>query len=405
MIAKKMKDLVLNGSTIRAMFEEGKKMAEQYGKENVYDFSLGNPNTPPPESVKKAALAILQEEEPIRLHGYMSNAGYEDVRGRLAESLNRRHQMQYTRDNLVLTVGAAGALNVALKTIIEPEDEVVLLAPFFGEYIHYVQNFQGVPVIVPPDIPNFSINFEALEAKLSQKTKALILNTPNNPTGVIYSEKEIQQLAELLRKKQKEYGHAIYLISDEPYREIVFGGQTVPYLPKFYENTFVGYSYSKSLSLPGERIGYLVIHQEMEEAEETMQAASVANRILGFVNAPSLMQRVIGMCAEEVSDMTVYQENKEILYRELTAMGFEMNEPQGAFYMFPKSPIADEKAFCQAAKRYRILLVPGSTFACPGYFRLAFCVSKETVLNSLEGFRQLAKEFGLGGQGGPKAGL
>lgn len=403
MIAKKMKDLVANGSTIRAMFEEGKQMAEKYGKENVYDFSLGNPNTPPPETVKKAAISILQEEEPVQLHGYMSNAGYEDVRDILAKSLNRQHQMQYTRSHIIMTVGAAGALNVALKTILEPKDEVVLLAPFFGEYIHYVENFQGVPVVVPPDLTHFSINFEALEAKLTPKTKALIVNTPNNPTGVIYSEADLQRLAALLERKQKEYGHAIYLISDEPYREIVFGGQTVPFLPKFYQNTFVGYSYSKSLSLPGERIGYLVVHQEMEDAEETMQAASVANRILGFVNAPSLMQRVIGRCAEEVSDMTVYQENKEILYRELTAMGFEMIEPQGAFYMFPKSPIPDEKAFCEAAKKYRILLVPGSTFACPGYFRLAFCVSKETVLNSLEGFRQLAQEFGLSGACAPKA--
>lgn len=395
MISKKMQDLVKNGSAIRAMFEEGKLMAEKYGKENVYDFSLGNPNTPPPEQVKEAAIAILQEEDPLRLHGYMSNVGYEDVRDALAESLNRRHGVHYTRDNLVMTVGAAGSLNVALKTILEPGDEVALLAPFFGEYIHYIGNSQGVPVIVPPDLKNFSINFEGLEERLNEKTKALILNTPNNPTGVIYSEEDIQKLAELLRSKQKEYGHAIYLISDEPYREIVFVGQTVPYLPKFYENTFVGYSYSKSLSLPGERIGYLVIHSEMEAFEETVQAASVANRILGFVNAPSLFQRVIGRCTEALSDMSVYQENKEILYRELTAMGFEMIEPQGAFYMFPKSPVPDEKVFCAAAKQHRILVVPGSTFACPGYFRLAFCVSKETVVNSLEGFAELAKEFGL----------
>lgn len=395
MISRKMKDLVRNGSAIRAMFEEGKKMAAQYGSENVYDFSLGNPNTPPPESIRDAAIAILREEDPIRLHGYMSNTGYEDVRDTLAQSLNDQYGTSYTRDNLIMTVGAAGSLNVALKTILEPQDEVVLLAPFFGEYVNYVSNFDGKCVVVDPDLINFSINFGDLENKLSPRTKAIIVNSPNNPTGAIYPEADIRRMAELLRSRQEEYGHAIYLISDEPYREIVFGGQTVPFLPDFYENTFVGYSYSKSLSLPGERIGYLLIHSEMEAFEETVGAAAVANRILGFVNAPSLFQRVIGRCAGQVSDMSIYRENKEILYRELTAMGYRMVEPQGAFYMFPQSPIPDEKAFCQAAKKYHILIVPGSTFACPGYFRLAFCVSRETVLGSLEGFRRLAEEFGL----------
>ena len=395
MISKKMSDMAKNGSAIRAMFEEGKKMAALYGKENVYDFSLGNPNTPPPECIREAAIEILKEEDPIFLHGYMSNTGYEDVRDTIAASLNEKHGTHYDRNNLIMTVGAAGSLNVALKTILNPGDEVVLLAPFFGEYKNYISNFDGVSVVVEPDYTAFSINFEDLEKKLTEKTKALIINSPNNPTGAIYPETDLKKLADLLRSKQKEYGHAIYLISDEPYREIVFGGQTVPYLPNFYENTFVGYSYSKSLSLPGERIGYLVIHSEMDEFEETVGAAAVANRILGFVNAPSLFQRVIGRCVDEVSDMTIYRENKEILYRELTAMGYEMVEPQGAFYMFPKSPVADEKVFCEAAKKYHILIVPGSTFACPGYFRLAFCVAKDTVLNSLEGFRQLALEFGL----------
>ncbi|MBQ7051151.1 MAG: pyridoxal phosphate-dependent aminotransferase, partial [Firmicutes bacterium] len=343
MISKKMSDMAKNGSAIRAMFEEGKKMAALYGKENVYDFSLGNPNTPPPESVREAAIAILKEADPIFLHGYMSNTGYEDVRDTIAASLNAKHGTQYDRNNLIMTVGAAGSLNVALKTILNPGDEVVLLAPFFGEYKNYISNFDGVSVVVEPDYTAFSINFEDLEKKLTEKTKALIINSPNNPTGAIYPEADLKKLADLLRSKQKEYGHAIYLISDEPYREIVFGGQTVPYLPNFYENTFVGYSYSKSLSLPGERIGYLVIHSEMDDFEETIGAAAVANRILGFVNAPSLFQRVIGRCVDEVSDMTIYRENKEILYKELTAMGYEMVEPQGAFYMFPKSPVADEK--------------------------------------------------------------
>lgn len=396
MISDKMKQLAGGSSAIRAMFEEGKKMAAQFGKENVYDFSLGNPNTAPPEIVKDTAIRILQGEDPLYLHGYMSNVGYEDVRDALAESLNRHHHTSYTRDNLIMTVGAAGALNVALKTLLNPGDEVLLLAPFFGEYTHYVENFQGKPVVVPPNFENdFALNLAGIEEYLSPKTKAILINTPNNPTGVIYSEEDLKALADLLHAKQKEYGHAIYMISDEPYREIVFGGQKVPFLPNLYENTFVGYSYSKSLSLPGERIGYLVIHNEMEDVKTVISAAAVAIRILGFVNAPSLFQRVIGVCAEEVSDMSVYQENERILYKELTAMGYQMVEPQGAFYMFPKSPTEDERVFCEAAKKERILIVPGRTFACPGYFRLAFCVSHNTVVNSLPGFRRLAEEFGL----------
>ena len=395
MISKKMDYLAKNGSAIRAMFEEGKEMAAKYGKENVYDFSLGNPNTPAPEVIRETAIKLLKESEPTWLHGYMSNVGYEDVRDRLAESLNRRFHTDYTRQNLIMTVGAAGAMNVALKTILDPGDEVVLQAPYFGEYNNYISNFDGVPVVISPKEEDFSLNLKEMEEKIGPKAKALVLNSPNNPTGVIYPEKDLQALAELLREKEKAYGHAIYLISDEPYREIVFGAHTVPWLPDFYDNTFVGYSYSKSLSLPGERIGYLLISPRMEEAERVFGAASVANRILGFVNAPSLFQQVVGLCADEVSDMGVYIRNREVLYRELTAYGYQMVEPQGAFYMFPKCPIPDDKAFCQAAKKYRILIVPGSTFAGPGYFRLAFCVSEKTVRDSLEGFKALAHEYGM----------
>lgn len=394
MIAKHMKKLTESGSAIRAMFEEGKKMARERGKDHVFDFSLGNPNTPPPEKIKEAAIAILQEEDPIRLHGYMSNVGYEEVRDQVAQNLNRRFGTALTREHLIMTVGAAGSLNIALKTIIEAGDEVLLLAPFFGEYIHYVQNYQGIPVIVAPDIPNFSLNLTDIESKITAKTKALIINSPNNPTGVIYPPADIERLAQLLRQKEKEYGHAIYLISDEPYREIVFDGAAVPFLPQYYDNTFVCYSYSKSLSLPGERIGYLLIAPTMDAFEEVAAAAAVAIRILGFVNAPSLMQQVIGRCADALSDMTVYKENKEILYRELTDMGYAMVEPQGAFYMFPQSPTADETVFCEAAKEYGILVVPGRTFACPGYFRLAFCVAKQTVQGALPGFKALMERFG-----------
>lgn len=393
MISEKMKSLVANGSVIRAMFEEGKKMAAIYGAENVYDFSLGNPCTPPPAKVRKMAVDILMNEPEMMVHGYMSNPGYEDVRDSIASSINQRFGTDFRRENLVMTVGAAGGLNVALKTILEPGDEVLLFAPYFGEYNNYISNFDGVPVVVPPDYTRFSMNLKEAESRITRKTKAVIINSPNNPTGCVYTEEEIRKLADLLEGKSREIGHTIYLISDEPYREIVYGNEEVPYLTKYYKNTFVGYSYSKSLSLPGERIGYLVIPSEMEAFEETIAAASVANRILGFVNAPSLFQRVVGRCADEVSDMSVYVENRNILCRELKAMGYEFIEPQGAFYMFPKSLEPDDKAFCMAAKEFRLLLVPGSTFMGPGHFRLAFCVSRKTVEDSLDSFQKLAQKY------------
>ena len=390
-----MSYLAKNGSAIRAMFEEGKEMAAKFGRENVYDFSLGNPNTPAPEIIRESAIQILNEMDPVFLHGYMSNVGYENVRDSIAADLNRRFGTSYERKHLIMTVGAAGAMNIALKTLLDAGDEVVIQAPYFGEYNNYISNFDGVPVIISPREEDFSLNLSEMEQKIGPKTKALILNSPNNPTGVIYPEKDIIALADLLRTKQKEYGHAIYLISDEPYREIVFGNYEVPHLPDYYENTFVGYSYSKSLSLAGERIGYLLISPQMEDLDAVIGAAGVANRILGFVNAPSLIQQVVARCADQTSDMGVYIRNREILYRELTAYGYQMVEPKGAFYMFPKCPIPDDKAFCQAAKKYRILIVPGSTFMGPGYFRLAFCVSEKTVLDSLEGFRLLAYEYGM----------
>ncbi len=393
MITPKMQQLVAGGSVIRAMFEEGRIMAAKYGAENVYDFSLGNPNTPPPAAVKETIKAILDEEPELMVHGYMSNVGYEDVRRTLAENINQKQGTDYSAKNIIMTVGAAGALNVIMKTVIEPGDEVLLQAPFFGEYLNYISNFDGKAVVIPPEYTSFSINFEELEKAVTPKTKAMILNTPNNPTGAIYSEADIERLCAILHEKELAYGHAIYLISDEPYREIVFGGQSVPYLPKYYANAFVGYSYSKTLSLPGERIGYIVAPNTLEDFDGTIAALSVANRILGFVNAPSLMQRVVARLGDQTSDMSIYRENKEQLYEALTSYGYEMVEPQGAFYMFPKAPGGDDKAFCTAAKEERILIVPGSTFAGPGYFRLAFCVSRDTVKNALPGFQRLAERW------------
>lgn len=393
MIADKMKALVKNSSAIRAMFEEGKIMAAKYGAENVYDFSLGNPNVPAPVQVKEAIIEEAEREDPIVLHGYMSNAGYEDVRQAVAESINKKFDTAFSAKNIIMTVGAAGGLNVILKTLLNPGDEVIAIAPYFGEYNSYVSNFDGKLVVVSPNTETFQPNLTELEEKLTARTKAVIVNSPNNPTGVIYSEETIQAMAEILRKKQKEFGTDIYLISDEPYRELAYDGAEVPYLTKYYENAIIGYSFSKSLSLPGERIGYLVIPGEAADSEDVISAAGTATRILGYVNAPSLMQKAVAKCLDAQADVPYYDRNREDLYNGLKEMGFECIKPQGAFYLFMKSPVADEKVFCEAAKKQHILIVPGSSFACPGYVRIAYCVAHETIINSMPGFKALAEEF------------
>ena len=297
MISKKMENMVANSSAIRAMFEEGNRLAKIYGAENVFDFSLGNPNVPAPEEVKNAIIELLNEEDPIALHGYTnSNAGYADVREAVAQSLNERFGTEFEGKNIVMTVGAAGGLNVILKSLLNPADEVIVFAPYFGEYRSYVSNYDGVLVEVSPDTETFQPKLAEFEEKITAKTKAVIVNTQNNPTGVVYSEETIEKMAEILEKKQKEFGTDIYLISDEPYRELAYDGVEVPYLTKYYANTIVGYSYSKSLSLPGERIGYLVIPSEASDSEDLISAASVATRILGFVNAPTLQQKVVKAC-------------------------------------------------------------------------------------------------------------
>ena len=393
MIADKMVDLVKNSSAIRAMFEEGKIMAAKYGAENVYDFSLGNPNVPAPAEVKKAVFEELEKEDPVVLHGYMNNSGYEDVRAAIADSINRRFQTSFGEQNIIMTVGAAGGLNVILKTLLNPGDEVIVIAPYFGEYNSYVSNYDGKIVVVSPNTENFQPNLEELEQKITANTKAVIINSPNNPTGVVYSEDTIRKMADILRGKEKELGTDIYLISDEPYRELVYDGIEVPYLTKYYENAIIGYSYSKSLSLPGERIGYLVIPDEVSDAEDVIAAANVATRILGYVNAPSLMQKVVAKCLDAKVDVPFYNRNREALYNGLKELGFECIKTEGAFYLFVKSPVEDEKVFCAAAKKYNILIVPGSSFACPGYVRIAYCVSYETIMNSMPGFKALAEEF------------
>lgn len=393
MISEKMVGYVQNSSIIRAMFEEGKRLAAIHGAENVYDFSLGNPSVEPPKAVKEAIIEILNEESPNYVHGYMNNSGYEDVRLAVAESINKKFGTSFSTENILMTVGAAGGLNVILKTLLNPQDEVIAFAPFFGEYNNYVANFDGKLVVVSPNTTTFQPNLTEFETKITSKTKAVIVNNPNNPTGVVYSEETIKTLATILEKKQKELGTAIYLIADEPYRELAYDGVEVPYLTKYYDNTIVGYSYSKSLSLPGERIGYLVIPSVVDDFENVISAANVANRILGFVNAPSLLQRAVAKCLDAEVDVSAYNKNRELLYHSLVEYGYECVKPQGAFYLFVKALEADDKAFAAAAKKFNLLVVPGSAFACPGYIRIAYCVDYNMIERSLPSFEKLAKEY------------
>lgn len=395
MISERMVGLVKGSSVIRAMFEEGKRLAAQYGAENVYDFSLGNPNVPAPKEVNEAIKAVVDEEESTFLHGYTSNPGYADVREAVAENLNRRFGTHFTLENIIMTVGAAGGLNVIFKSLLNTGDEVIAFAPYFGEYRSYVANYDGKLVEVAPDESTFMPDMAAFEAAITPKTKAVIVNNPNNPSGVVYSVDTITKIAAIVDEKQKEYGTEIYLIADEPYRELVYDGAEVPFLTKYYDNTIVGYSFSKSLSLPGERIGYLVIPDEVVDAKLLQSAASVATRILGFVNAPTLMQRAVARCLDAEVNVEAYDRNRKALYDGLTKLGFACIKPQGAFYLWVKAPGKDETKLVQTAKSHNILVVPGSSFACAGYVRIAYCVSYDTIMNALPKFELVAKELGL----------
>ena len=393
MISEKMITLVENSSVIRQMFEEGKRLSKIYGADKVYDFSLGNPSVIPPKEVKEAIIDTLTNENENFVHGYMNNSGYEDVRSDIATSINKKFGTAFDESNLLMTVGAAGGINVIFKTLLNPMDEVIVFAPFFGEYRNYADNFSSNLVIVSPNTKTFQPNLAEFEEKITDKTKVVIVNSPNNPTGVVYSEETIKQLAEILLKKEKEFNTSIYLISDEPYRELVYDNVEVPYLTKYYHNTIVAYSFSKSLSLPGERIGYLVMPKELDDSKRIIEAANVANRILGFVNAPSLIQRIIPKCIDLQIDVEIYNRNRELLYNSLTEYGYDCIKPEGAFYLFVKALEEDDKNFVKEAKEYNILIVPGSSFGCPGYCRIAYCVDYSVIEGSLEGFKQLAKKY------------
>ena len=393
-ISQSMEKLLAGGSVLRIMFEEGKKLAKEYGAENVYDFSLGNPSVPAPEEFNQALKQVIDETDSFALHSYMSNAGYEETRQAIADNLNSRFGAKFRFSDITMTVGAANALVAAMKVLINPGDEVVVIAPYFLEYGNYISNFGGVTVVVPPNPPTFQPSGAALREAITEKTKAVIINNPNNPTGVVYSKETIAEMAAALEAAEKDYGHSIYLITDEPYRELVYGSAEVPFVADFYKNTMIAYSFSKSMSIPGERIGYIAVSPEADEADKISSAMAIAVRVVGCVNAPALQQRAIVKCLDKMTDVSIYDENRKLLMAGLDKAGFEYVRPDGAFYLFMKTPIENDSEFSAFAKdKYRILVSPGSAFCCPGYVRIAYCVAKETIERALPYFEQLAADY------------
>lgn len=392
MVSAKMYELGTKKSTIRTIFEFGRKRAAEVGEENIFDFSLGNPNVPTPEFVRDAAIDILKTFEPSAVHGYTVAPGNPQVRETLAKSINDRFGTNFAGKNIFVTAGAAAAITISFKALAEAGDEFITFAPYFPEYKCFVESVGAELKVVPAQPTDWQINFAAFEKILSPKTKAVIINSPNNPSGAVYSEQTIKKLAEILSDKSKKFGHEIFIISDEPYREIAYD-IPVPYVPKFYANTLVCYSYSKSFSLPGERIGYIVVPDEVADFEKIFGAVAGAARVLTHVNAPSLWQLVVAKCAGKPSDISIYRRNAKLLYDGLIDAGFECVKPQGAFYLFPKSLEADDYAFCERAKKFDLLLVPGADFGCPGYFRAAYCIKTETIERSLPLFKKLAAEY------------
>ena len=393
MINERMLQLGTARSVIRELFEYGKQRAAQVGAENVFDFSLGNPSVPAPEAVNEAAIRILREN-PDLIHCYTSAQGDASVRQRFADSSNRRFGTCYTADEFYVTVGAAAALCCVFGALSCPGDEFIAIAPYFPEYKVFVEGTGAKFVVVPPEIEHFQIDFTALEQRITRNTKGIIVNSPNNPSGVVYSRQTLERLAKLLQDKSSEFGHPIYLISDEPYREIVFGGVEVPWIPSIYPDTIVCYSFSKSLSLPGERLGYVLVPRSIAQGDLVYAAVAGAGRSLGYVNAPSLFQQVTAECCDMTADLAVYEQNCELLVTELRSMGYHVVQPGGAFYLFVRSLEDDDLAFSQRAKEFDLLLVPGSGFGAPGHVRIAYCVQTEMIRRSLPRFRALAAAYG-----------
>ncbi len=395
MISQKMKALGVRKSVIREIFEYAKIRKAEIGAENVFDYSIGNPSVPSPDIVKDTLTALLTEQDPAQLHGYTSAQGDMNVRKAIAAYLNETYGAGVSNNLIYLTVGAAAALTISLNAILSDDrkEDVIVFAPFFPEYRVFIEKAGGNLVAVPCQEPNFQIDFEAFEKAITPKTKAVIVNSPNNPTGVVLSVDTVKRLANILRRAEKTFGHPIYLISDEPYRELVYGDVQVPYLTKYYENTLVCYSFSKSLSLPGERIGYVLVSPKASDANDVYAAILGAGRALGFVCAPALFQYLIPNCLGKTSDISVYDKNRTLLYENLTKYGYTCASPDGAFYLFVKALEEDAYAFCERAKQHELLLVPSDDFGFPGYVRIAYCVTTEQIERSLPAFRALAASY------------
>ena len=402
MINEKMYKLGSARSEIRELFEYGKMRKAEIGEDNVHDFSLGNPSVPCPDEVTKALTELIANRNPVELHGYTSAQGDATTRAAIAKSISETHGFAVSCDDLYLTVGAAAALSATLSAIATEGEEVILLAPYFPEYKVFVEKAGAVAKIVKCDAKTFAPDPEAIANAINEKTAAIIVNSPNNPTGAVYSEENIKAISEVLLRKSQEYGKSIYLIADEPYRELVYDGATVPFIPKYYNDTIVCYSYSKSLSLPGERIGYVLVSPKATDAKRVYAAVCGAGRSLGYVCAPSLLQKALPYCIGLTSDIEVYAKNRQLLLTKLTEYGFETVKPEGAFYLFLKSPIGDAKAFSELAKKHELLLVASDSFGYEGYVRISYCVNTERIERALGAFKALAQELGLNGESNGK---
>lgn len=394
MLSEKVLAMTKQKSIIREIFEYGAQRAKEVGAENVFDFSIGNPSVPAPEAVDQAIYDIMKEQNPVERHGYAPNAGIPEVRAKIAEFLNKKYGMDYTAQNIFMTNGAAASLGILFQLLKNGEhDQIITFAPYFPEYQAYAIS-AGIDLkVIEADTTAFQINFELLEQTINEHTKAVLINSPNNPSGVVYSKETIKRLAALLEEKQKEYGHPIYIISDEPYREIVYDGFEVSYVPHFYDNTFVCYSYSKSLSLPGERIGYIAFSNKIAYADVMLGALTQSARLLSYVCVPSMFQKVVARCVDQTADLSVYAKNKDLFYKALVDMGYECVEPGGAFYLFPKALGGDANEFCERAKKYDLLLVPSDSFGCPGHVRISYCVDTDKIERSLPLFKKLIEEY------------
>ena len=382
-------------SVIREIFEYSKARKAAIGYDKVFDFSLGNPSVEPPEEVTEAILSLTKELKPTLLHGYTSAQGDAAVRKAVADNIKKRFGVDISADYIYMTCGAAASLSIVLKALFDQGDECIVFAPFFTEYSVFIANAGGKIVVSEPEPKTFQINLSDFESRITEKTKAVIINSPNNPSGVVYTEETVKNVCEILKRKSREFGHEIYLISDEPYRELVYDGVFVPYIMNYYDNSLVCYSYSKSLSLPGERIGYIAVNPKMHESAEIYLAVCGAGRSLGYVCAPALFQQVVERCIDVKVKISPYKENRDLLYNNLTDYGFESVKPDGAFYLFVKSPDVDAVSFYEKAKKYELLIVPCDDFGVKGYVRIAYCVDKKTILGSLPQFKKLAEDYKL----------